>query len=144
MLVLDTDHMSLLEWGGDSSLALRERLADCDPQEVATTIVNYEEQVRGWMAYIARAKSLSRQVEGYRRLRSHLDNYRQIPVLDFDERAAAAFQRFRGARLKVGTMDLKIAAIVVARGGKLLSRNLRDFAKIPELVVEDWTNGKGA
>lgn len=45
--LLDTDHMSLLEWGGNSSLPLRERLADCDPNEVATTIISFEEQMRG-------------------------------------------------------------------------------------------------
>ncbi len=56
MLVLDTDHMSLLEWGGHGSAALRERLADIAPDEVATTVISYEEQIRGWMAYIARAK----------------------------------------------------------------------------------------
>jgi tRNA(fMet)-specific endonuclease VapC len=82
MLLLDTDHMSLLEWGTDSAAGLRERLADRDVREVATTIVNYEEQIRGWMAYIAAARSLPAQVEAYRRLRTHLDNYRQIPVLD--------------------------------------------------------------
>ena len=38
MLVLDTDHMSLLEWGSKGSGALRERLADIAPDQVATTI----------------------------------------------------------------------------------------------------------
>jgi tRNA(fMet)-specific endonuclease VapC len=42
--------MSLLEWGGSSSAALRERLADVAPDDVATTIINYEDQMRGWMA----------------------------------------------------------------------------------------------
>jgi len=49
MLILDTDHMSLIEWGGQGSAALRERLADVVPEEVATTIVSFEEQMRGWM-----------------------------------------------------------------------------------------------
>jgi hypothetical protein len=40
MLVLDTDHMSLLEWGGEGSAALRERLADVAPDEVVTTIIS--------------------------------------------------------------------------------------------------------
>ena len=88
MFVLDSDHMSLLEWGGRDAAALRERLADAPEDEVATTIICYEEQMRGWMAYIARAKSITRQLEAYRRLRAHLDNYRHIPVLDFDESAA--------------------------------------------------------
>lgn len=139
MYVLDTDHMSLLEWDSNSAAQLRERLSECEPNEVATTIVNYEEQVRGWMAYISRARTTDAQVEAYRRLRNHLDNYRQIPVLDFDAAAAGAFQRLRKARLSVGTMDLKIAAIAIARNATLLSRNRRDFARVPGLKLEDWS-----
>ena len=139
MFVLDTDHMSLLEWGGEGSAVLRERLADCDPGEVATTIISYEEQIRGWMAYIARARSLAQQVEAYRRLRGHLENYRQVPVLDFNEPAAAVFQQLRRSRLRIGTMDLKIAAIVIAMDATLLSRNTGDFSKVPGLKFEDWS-----
>jgi hypothetical protein len=46
MLVLDSDHMSLLEWGTDESAVLCERLADVPPGEVVTTIVCYEELAR--------------------------------------------------------------------------------------------------
>ena len=80
MFVLDSDHMSLLEWGGEGSAAIRERLADVDPNDVVTTIISFEEQMRGWMAYIARAKSLDQEVEAYRRLRRHLENYPQLPL----------------------------------------------------------------
>jgi len=139
MLVLDTDHMSLLEWDSDAASRLRERLADCEERNVATTIVNYEEQIRGWMAYIASARSLGGQVEAYRRLRNHLDNYRQIPVLDFDGSAAEVYQRLRRARVRIGTMDLKITAIVMSIDATLLSRNRRDFEKVPGLKTEDWT-----
>jgi tRNA(fMet)-specific endonuclease VapC len=139
MFVLDTDHMSLLEWGSDSDARLRERLADCDESQVATTIISYEEQIRGWMSYIAGARSLSKQVEAYRRLRNHLDNYRQIPVLEFDDNAAEIFQELRRARLRLGTMDLKITAIVISLDAILFSRNLRDFEKIPGLNVDDWS-----
>lgn len=138
MLVLDSDHMSLLEWGGEGSAVLRERLADVGPDEVVTTIISYEEQMRGWMAYLARTKSIEQEVEAYQRLRRHLDNYRQISVLDFDRRAAAEFQRLRRARIRIGTMDLKIAAIVLSRDATLLSRNLVDFDRVPELKAEDW------
>jgi tRNA(fMet)-specific endonuclease VapC len=139
MLVLDTDHMSLLEWDSNSAAHLRERLANCDEREVATTIVNYEEQVRGWMAYIAGARSLDAQVEAYRRLRNHLDNYRQIPVLDFDATAATVYQRLRRARIRVGSMDLRIAAIAISLDATLLTRNRRDFEKVPGLKFEDWS-----
>ena len=56
-----------------------------------------------------------------------------------DEAAAAAFQRLRRRHRRIGTMDLKIAAIVLSRNATLLSRNLRDFGHIPDLHVEDWT-----
>jgi tRNA(fMet)-specific endonuclease VapC len=139
MIVLDTDHMSVLEWGGPNSFVLRERLADVPSHRVATSIVSYEEQVRGWMAYLARARNMEQEVEAYRRLRQHLHNYCEILILDFDGRAAAEFQRLRRARLRVGTMDLKIAAVVLANDATLLSRNMADFRKIPGLRVEDWT-----
>jgi tRNA(fMet)-specific endonuclease VapC len=114
MIGLDTDHLSVLERSDQpGSGALRARLAQLPPSEVVTTIISYEEQMRGWMAYLARTRSVAQQVEAYRRLLQHLDNYRRIPVLPFDEAAAVAFQQLRRARLRIGTMDLKIAAIVV-------------------------------
>jgi tRNA(fMet)-specific endonuclease VapC len=106
---------------------------------VVTTIISYEEQMRGWMAYLARTRSVAHQVEAYRRLLQHRDNYRRIPVLAFNEGAAVVFQQLRRARLRIGAMDLKIAAIVVSRDATLLSRNLADFRQVPGVQVEDWT-----
>jgi tRNA(fMet)-specific endonuclease VapC len=139
MLVLDSDHMSLLEWGTDESATLRERLADIPLDEVAVTIIGYEEQMRGWMAYVARAKSIEQQLAAYRRLRRHLENYREVRLLDFDEAAAEEFQRLRREKIRIGTMDLKIAATVLSRDATLLSRNVADFRQVPNLKVEDWT-----
>jgi tRNA(fMet)-specific endonuclease VapC len=140
MVVLDTDHMSLLEWSGtQGSARLRVHLATLQPAEVVTTIISYEEQVRGWMAYIARLRSMTQQVDAYRRLHRQLDNYCRIPVLGFDAPSAVTFQRLRRTRLRMGTMDLKIAAIVLSREATLLSRNLADFGRVPGLQVEDWT-----
>ncbi len=140
MVVLDTDHLSVLEWETDTSASqLLARLSQLDPDEAVTTIINFEEQMRGWLAYLARVRTLARQIEAYRRLQRHLDNYRTIPVLEFDPRAAAEFQRLRRSFRRIGTMDLKIAAIVLVHSATLLSRNLSDFGKLPGLKVEDWT-----
>jgi tRNA(fMet)-specific endonuclease VapC len=62
-----------------------------------------------------------------------------IPLLDYDERAANACERLRVARVRIGTMDLRIAAIALANNATLLTRNTRDFAKVPGLRLEDWS-----
>jgi tRNA(fMet)-specific endonuclease VapC len=141
MVILDTDHLTALE-GADTaaSTRLRGRLAKLPADEVVTTIITYEEQTRGWLAYAARARGVAQQVAAYRRLRVHLETYRRIPVVDFDESAAVQYQRLMAQRVRIGTMDLKIAAIAIASDAMLLSRNLRDFRKVPDLRVEDWTS----
>jgi tRNA(fMet)-specific endonuclease VapC len=143
MVILDTDHMSVLERREQPGVGnLRARLAEVSPSEVATTVISYEEQMRGWMAYLARARSMAQQITAYGRLLSHLDSYRRIPVLGFDAAAVTVFQRLRRARIRMGAMDLKIAAIVLSRNATLLSRNLGDFHQIPDLHVEDWTTSR--
>jgi tRNA(fMet)-specific endonuclease VapC len=140
MVVLDTEPMSLLEWSGaQGSAKLQARLATLQPVEVVTTIISYEEQVRGWMAYIARLRSVTQQVDAYRRLQRQLDNYCRIPVLVSEAPAAVTFQRLCRTRLRMGTMDLKIAAIVLSREATLRSRNLADLGRVLGLQVEDWT-----
>ncbi len=140
MVVLDTDHLSVLERSEQPGwMALRARLASLPSEDVVTTILSYEEHMRGWMAYLAHEQTVAHQVAAYRRLLQHLDNYRRLPVLGFDDAAGAVFQRLRRARVRVGTMDLKIAAIALSRDALLLSRNVVELRQIPELRVEDWT-----
>src|SRR5205085_11881395 len=110
MIILDTDCVSLLERDNPAAALLRERLAEVAPLEAATTIINFEEQMRGWLAYLAKARTLEQQVTAYDRLYRFLDNYRAIPVLPFDEAAAVELRRLQRLKIRVGTMDLKIAA----------------------------------
>jgi tRNA(fMet)-specific endonuclease VapC len=141
MYILDTDHISLLESLSTSPEAqrLRFRLARLKPEERITTIITFEEQVRGWMSFLAQARSLTQQVAAYRRLKGVLDRYLKITVLEFDEAAAAEFERLKQARIRIGTMDLKIAAIALAHDATVLTRNIGDFGRVPGLRVEDWT-----
>jgi tRNA(fMet)-specific endonuclease VapC len=140
MVVLDTDHLTLAERRESAaSQILQARLDRLDTGSRATTIVTYEEQTRGWMAYAARAKTVAHEIQAYAKLKTHLLSFRNIVVLDFDERAGIEYQRLRQSRIRVGAMDLKIAAIVLAHGATLLSKNLVDFRKVPGLKVADWT-----
>jgi tRNA(fMet)-specific endonuclease VapC len=138
MVLLDTDLLTLLERGGSSALSLQVRLDELPRSDVATTIVSYEEQSRGWMARISQAKSKAQLAFMYRTLSEHLDTFCEIPVIPFDDRAIDIFFELRNP-VRIGTMDLKIAAIALANDATLLTRNLSDFRKVPDLRVEDWS-----
>lgn len=137
MLMMDTDHVSELARGGPNGRLLAARLASTEAA-VVTTIVTVEELLRGRLAQIARAKTEMSQVSAYERLQATLVATRHLRVLPFDAAAASTFHRLLGSRLGVGTMDPRIAAIAVANNATLLSRNLKDFSRVPDLKVEDW------
>lgn len=79
------------------------------------------------------------QVIAYARLAKLLREYAKLKVLDFDLPAAAVFAGLRKAKIRIGSMDLKIAAIALANGTILVTRNKTDFEKVPDLKIEDWT-----
>ena len=139
LYILDTDHMSILERENDEQRTLRARLRGHPSDDIATTIVSFEEQVKGWTSHLAKAGTTNQQIARYRKLKLQLNNYCRTTVVDFDERSGEHFERLRKARARAGTMDLKIAAIALANDATLLTRNLRDFEKVPGLKVEDWT-----
>jgi tRNA(fMet)-specific endonuclease VapC len=140
MFVLDSDYLSLIDRAG-SKLGdfLRRRMGQIGPDEFATTIVNFDEQTRGWMAVAARARRMKELINAYGRLERHLRVYCPMRILSFDEAAAMRFQGLQASMIRVGTMDLRIAAIVLRHDATLLSRNLVDFQRVPGLKVEDWT-----
>ena len=61
-----------------------------------------------------------------------------FPILKFDVQAAGIFHDLHRQFPRLGSMDLKIAAICIGHDATLLSRNLRDFEKVPGLKVENW------
>ncbi|MBC7809280.1 MAG: type II toxin-antitoxin system VapC family toxin [Akkermansiaceae bacterium] len=139
MRILDTDHMSFLQYDGDEAKAILLRLRSVPKDDIATTVATYEEQMRGRMARLASTNKPQEQIVMYREMKQSLQQYCFISVLDFDTTASAEFAQLRKTYPRLGTMDLKIAAIALANNATLLTRNSRDFDKIPGLLIEDWT-----
>jgi tRNA(fMet)-specific endonuclease VapC len=140
MVILDTEHMSLLEWSGSPpAQKLETRLNRLSANEICTTIISYEEQLRGWLGMLAKAAKQQAQIDIYGRLKNQLNNYCKLTVHTYDGFAATEFARLRKEFPRLGTMDLKVAAIVLSKNATLLSRNRKDFGQIPGLQLEDWT-----
>ena len=62
----------------------------------------------------------------------------KFTILPFDREAAGHFHRLQTLLPRLGSMDLKIAAICLAHDATVLTRNVRDFEKIPGLRVANW------
>jgi tRNA(fMet)-specific endonuclease VapC len=137
VLVLDTDHLVEIDRGSALGAALMDRL-DRSGQEIVTTIVSAEEQLRGWLAQINQLREPHAQIAAYSRLQGRLAFFAAWRLLQWNADAADRFRELRGQGVRIGAMDLKIASIVLANNATLLSRNLSDFRKVPSLRVEDW------
>jgi tRNA(fMet)-specific endonuclease VapC len=141
MILLDTDHFSVLtdaRHARHSHLILR--LSEVD-EPAAVPVVAVEEQLRAWLAQIHRAGDVRRQVLPYYRLVRLIEILSDWEIARWSERAADEFARLRKSRVRIGTQDLKIAALALATDALLLSANLRDFEQVPGLRVEDWLYG---
>jgi len=66
MILLDTDHVSVLQYPASERRArLVARMALAVGESFGVPIVGVEEQMRGWLATIARERQIDRQVSPY-------------------------------------------------------------------------------
>jgi tRNA(fMet)-specific endonuclease VapC len=137
MYVLDTDHITALDRDPMFGAKLKAR-TERSNDRVATTIVTAEEQLRGWLAQVNLHRDPQKQIRAYGRLQNRLAFFAAWKVLPWDEPAADQFGKLRGQGVRIGTMDLKIASIVMTHNAILLTRNLVDFGKVPGLQVDNW------
>lgn len=91
------------------------------------------------MAYASKTKTAEHYIVATDKLHELLKYFNTMPMLRFDHNASTHFQALSKQFRRTGTMDLRIAAIALAHNATLVTRNVRDFAGIPSLRVEDWT-----
>jgi tRNA(fMet)-specific endonuclease VapC len=107
--------------------------------DVFTTIISFHEQIGGWYKNLARPRKQRDVIFAYEMLERVIANFAEMQVLSFDDAAAIQFESLKKQRVRVGTMDLRIAAITLANDMTLLTRNTVDFERVPGLKFEDWT-----
>ena len=134
--VLDTNHFSEMAHHSERGASLKRRLTASGAQ-VFTTIVTPQEAFEGWFTLINRQSAGRDQICGYTQFQHSIALLMKLTILPFDEDAADHFHRLQSERVRIGTMDLKIAAICLAHDATLLTRNLVDFEKVPGLRVEN-------
>lgn len=137
LYVLDTDHISLQQRAHPAILQRLQALREDD--SIAVTVITVEEQIRGRLEIIRRHGASPLQVAAYAAFQQTLRYFATWQVLDFTQAAFEQFSALQQQRIRVGAQDLRIAAITLTNAATLVTRNTRDFAQVPGLVIEDWS-----
>ena len=140
MYLFDTDHLGILQQGtAPECRNILQRMQGFKDEDFYVSIVSFHEQVLGWNAYLSQAKDSKGVIRAYARFQRILADFTEAQVVAFDEHAADLFDQLRSQKIRIATMDLRIAAIAIANDMTLLTRNSKDFNKVPNLKFADWT-----
>jgi tRNA(fMet)-specific endonuclease VapC len=129
MLLLDTNAcVGVLK----SNASVVDRLFQHSPTQVFLCSVVKAELYHGARASASVARNLA-SVEKFCR------PYASFP---FDDECARVYGQIRTELKRAGQMigsnDLMIAATAIANKLTLVTNNLREFSRVPELLLEDW------
>lgn len=119
--MLDSNVIIALVMNSDTGVVAR--AADCDTDDMVTSAVAFAEVVFG---------STREKPPAFEQLRAFVE---EVPVLDFDYKAALAYATLP---FKRGSYDRLIAAHALSHGLIVVTDNERHFADIPGLTVENW------
>ncbi len=134
--LLDTDHVSLSQRGHPLVSA---RIQAAGSSQIAISVITVEEQLRGWLAAIRNATTAQARVTAYERLRMAVEYFASVTLLNYTLPADTSVADLRRQGVRVGTQDLRIAAVALAHGAILVTRNERDFRQVPGLSLVDWS-----
>ena len=136
LYILDTDTLQLFQ---DEHPLVVARVQAVALEDRAISVISVEEQLSGWYTQLRQAKRSERLAWAYRRLAATVRFLSRVQIVDFEESAIQRCEQLKKRKVKVGTNDLRIAATVLERDAILVTRNVRDFQKIPNLRTEDWS-----
>ena len=139
MFVLDTNVVSEVLRGHETYLQ-RIRTTPKKVPIKTTTVSRFEILVKGRYQAILAAANRDELLLAQNRLIGDEKRLNQFPMLDINDDAADHFERLRIAKgmRKIGRADLLIACITLAHNATLVTRNIKDFAKVPNLKIDNW------
>lgn len=120
--LLDTNIIVAMTIRGEESVV--RRAAECEEGEMVTSSIALAEVALG----VERGQPPTMDA-----LRAFVE---EVPVLDFDYKAALAYASIP---FKRASFDRLIAAHALSHDLIVVTRNEKDFADVPGLVVENWT-----
>lgn len=135
--LLDTDTLTLARAGDQLVTA---RLNAARAGAVAVTVITVEEQLGGWYTLLRRLSKPDQLERAYRGLADTVSALGRFEIVPFTVAAMGACDGLLRMKLNVKKNDLRIAATALVAGAVVVTRNRRDFGRVPGLVVEDWSS----
>lgn len=135
LYVLDTDVLSLYRNG---NATVMQHVSAHSGHVLAVAVVSAKEMLRGWLDYLPRQTRPDRIAHGFAQLAATVTFLGGWPILPYQESTITLYQQLRSQVANVGSNDLRIAAIALEQGAVVVTRNLRDFNRIPGVTTEDW------
>ena len=136
LYVLDTDIVTLYFRGHP---IVTQNVTAHAIEEVTISIMTVDEQLTGWYMLARQARQASEIARAYDQLGKTIQRMNKWHILAYTETAIARVARLKALKLNVGIMDLRIAAIALENEATVVTRNRRDFGRIPDLMLEDWS-----
>jgi tRNA(fMet)-specific endonuclease VapC len=140
MHLLDTNILTALYLGNPKIITA---LSQLDSSQVATTIITKVELLRGRIDYLLKADRSESVLRAQALLWETEQRLNEIEIIPFNTAAIAQFDALvvNPSLRKSGRADLLIASITLANRATLVTlvtRNLKDFQRIPNLQVVNW------
>lgn len=138
MIDLDSDIYSLYAHGNESIMCKMDQRRH---EVVGLPVIVVEEVIRGRFNVIRQRQSAAKSellLAAYERLAFTVKSVASFQILAYTSVAHALYQQWKKEKIKVPTQDMRIAAICVSQGYRLVTNNTRDFNLIPNLNLETW------
>jgi tRNA(fMet)-specific endonuclease VapC len=135
LFLLDTEHFTLYQMGHPQLL---QNIARHLTDQLAISVITVEEQLTGWQPALHQAKDDARREQIYQRLALTVESLSGWRVVSLSQAALGQHAILMRQRLNVGSNDLKIAASALENQAIVVTRNLRDFKRVPALACQDW------
>jgi tRNA(fMet)-specific endonuclease VapC len=136
LFVLDTDMLSLYYHGQPIVV---QHVDACPPADLAISVMTVDEQLTGWYTLTRQVRRPEEIARAYAHLGEAVTRLARWRILPYTELAIARVAQLKALRLNVRLMDLRIAAIALENAAVVVTRNRRDFGRVPGLGIEDWS-----
>ncbi|HCQ22128.1 MAG: type II toxin-antitoxin system VapC family toxin [Anabaena sp. CoA2_C59] len=137
--ILDTNTVTLLQYENNQII---QRIRAVGNSSIFVTTITLEEQLKGRLAIINKCnsnKNLQGLASAHRNLKLTQNFFCSVNLLEFNQAACESYQKLRQQKINSGSQDLRIAAIALVNQAIVVTQNYKDFIKVPNLSIEDWT-----